>query len=216
MTVTYEQLVPDVALDVIGAAEPLMVDALRKSAIQFCRQSRGWRETLAPVDLTANTPQVVLVPPAKSYVLDVIRARHIPTDSKVFPRTREQLDASRSGWEVEVADRPIFFFLPKLNTVRLVPMASATTAGALEFDVALVPTHDSDGIADELDLEYRAAIVAGAKAVLQAMPQKEWTDAASANMNASIFAEGVREARRRAYRSRTRGPLSARPVEFGG
>lgn len=210
----YSALIPLVALELPGAPDPLIEDAIRRTVIMFCEQSRALTR-FVDASVTANDGRVVLAPPAETVVFEATRpAIWLPTGRRVFARSKQQLDAARPEWEAEKGQAPIFYFLAGMDVARIVPMIEVDEPNALRLELVLRPTRASASFDDELNEGYQDALVAGAKSILQAIPGKDWTNIAASAYNANVFADGVSTARTRRFRSGTDAPLHAQPVSF--
>lgn len=213
--VTYDTLIPDVALEVPGAPEPIIISELRKVAIDFCERTKIWQHDIAAFNVAKDTAVLSLTPPDETRIIEIIKPSWAPSGRKIHPRSEAQLNAERPGWESEVSSEALFYFVPGINKLRIVPMLSEDVVSAISVKVALAPTRASTGFDSEIDEQCRDYLVAGAKARLQLLPGKEWTDVKMAALNNTIYEAGISAAQIRALKSGTRTPLHAEPVEFG-
>lgn len=213
--VTYDTLVPDIALEVPGAPEPVIISELRKVVIDFCERTKAWQHDIAAFNVAKDTAVLSLTPPDETRIVEIIKPSWAPSGRRIHPRSEAQLNVERSGWESEVGSEALFYFVPGINKLRIVPMLSEDVASAISVKVALVPTRASTGFSSEIDEQYRDYLVAGAKARLQLLPDKEWTNVQQAAINSSHYESGVSAAQIRALKSGTRAPQLAEPVEFG-
>ena len=207
-TTLYEAFLPEVMPDLPGCPEPMVINAIRNAAIEFCERSWAWRVDLDPIDAIANQAVYDLSPPNSSVVCHVIYVDFM--GKQLFPATPDQLNDIWRGWRTVKNVQPTYFFLPDQRTIQLVAAPSAATVAAVNMTVALKPTRTSKGLETVVYEEYAEGIAHGAKARLNAQINKEWTDKELSVYHNSMFMESYGMANLSAAKSFTRSPFRTR------
>lgn len=185
----YSLILPHVA----GCPEPMLEDALRRTAIRFCRDTHAWQEELASVYPATGITRYQLELPDGTELLSLASA---------IQRT----DPTQSGtvhW-------------PRVNVFGLLHFDPApdTDKGPIEIRAILRPSRSSTGLPDRLGFGYDEALIHGALATLQEIPGREWTNPALVAYHREKYHESVVEARTRLHKGDTERPLSVRPHSF--
>jgi hypothetical protein len=197
------------------APPPLLADAVYRAAWQFCYISRLWRVNLPPLSLVAGQATYDLVGPAGTAALGVTRCRDLISGLPLTPTTELELDREHPGWEDNQAASPSMFFQPRSAILQVVYTPSTDVPDALSVRVFVAPDSVAAALPDDLFMEHRDAILAGARGRLQVMPNRPWSNVDQANMNAALFEQAAYAARQTALKSGTRGPLRMHGPEFG-
>lgn len=206
----------EVLVDCPGAPEPLIADTLVTVLRDFCSRTRFWRQNLTPVNLVAGQAEYPLAAPADTEIVVLTLVQFTPSpDWPLVPRSTIELDRELPGWRAAQASRPAFYYQPTAGSIRPVYTPSEDVPGGLLATAALRPTKAATQMDDDLHREYGDEIVAGAKARLQAAPNKPWSAPDFAALNAGVFADAVRRARIRVFKSNTLGATTAVAPPFG-
>lgn len=214
MATTYEQFLREVSPHSGGAPEPLVVNAIRNAAIDFCKRSWCWVYNTTPVGITADTQDYTPTVPSGSKVAQVLYVTY--NGKPVEATTRDEEIRSNPDWRNTTGTTPKRYIVnDDGESVALLPIPSATVAAGstgivhdgLHFTVALKPTRASEDVPDWLYENYAEDIAKGALARLYAMPKKLWTNANLAAVNHSLFKDAAAMVRSRVSRSFTRAPL---------
>lgn len=185
----------------IGAPQPLIDQALRDVADDFCRRSRAVREQLDPIPHSAGEALFELDPPSGSVaVAEVMEVIHIDgTRTSVLEAGRpERRDPDAVG---EATD----FWQPSTSTLRIHPTPKA--AGSLSVSVALKPAQNASVLPDVLLSDWRTVLAAGVLARVYAVPGQPYSAPGSVAAYQTIFEEGVVEAFAKTAQGNTRGRL---------
>lgn len=211
----FSDLENDVLLACPGVPPPLLKDAIFRTVWSFAHMSRTWRESMAPLTLVAGQHTYALTAPTGAAPMGVLRCKHVPSGMPLEPISERDLDHEFPGWEDNAANAPSMYFQPTADTIRVVYTPSENVVDALDIGVLLVPAADATAVPDGVFFEYRDALIAGARARLQAMPNMPWTSPEYAMANAGVYEQAVRQARQNVFKSRTRGPSRLHGPEFG-
>jgi hypothetical protein len=187
----YADLAPIVAVDVMGAPQPLVIRKIAEAANEFFRLTRAYEVDRTPATVSANTQTITLVPPTGTAFVEVNMVKLGP--KKLVPRTRRQLDEDEYEWEVRTGTPD--FYSAVGGTIRLVPYPIVSAPELLRVNYSVSPLLTAQSVADEPGLAYQDALIAGAKARLLAMPKKSWADLASAGVFQAEYMKRVNEVR---------------------
>jgi len=160
---TWDAWFPDVLVHAPAAPDPLVRQAICRSAREFMRRTRVWTEWLQPVATTAGQ--------GVSYTLA------LPPDSQ--PVRLERMTAGgrpadiANAW-VEPADWTQWPEGPRTlissDLATYVLRGDWAAGEEVQVQVSLMPTLGALGIPDPLAERHLEAIAAGAKSILLAMP----------------------------------------------
>ena len=128
-------LAPLVMTRAPGAAEPVVVDALRRAAQEFCESTRLWRYT---DEFTSEGQDDLLVAPYESEIVEIESARF--EDRPLTPKPLAWLDEHRFGWRSFAGDSAEFITQTSPDSIMLVPLAK----GRLSVTMTLKPSDDAD------------------------------------------------------------------------
>lgn len=187
----YVDLAPIVAIDVMGAPQPLIVRKIAEAANEFFRHTRAYAVDFTVSPLAANTQTVNLSLPAETALCEVDTVRLAAT--KLFPRKDGALVDEFGEWELATG-RPKYYRVTA-NQLRLVPYPVATENSSLRVRFSVAPTLTAEQMADEPGLRYQDALINGAKALLLAMPKKAWTDLEAAGIHQALYRNRLNEVR---------------------
>jgi len=168
----YVDLAPFVAVDALGAPQPVIMRKLAEVANEFFRLTRAYEVKLTPAAVAADTKNVTLTLPSDTILCEVTGVRL--GSAKLWPRLDRQLEEELGEWET--AEGTPKYYRTEANTIRLVPFPVVEEAGPLRASYTVAPTLTATSVADEPGLRYQDALIAGAKAMVLAMPKKEWSD----------------------------------------
>lgn len=220
-TASWSSFLQWVAPWVPGVPDPVLEDAIRTAAIDFCRRSRTWRVELSPLSVVALTYQYAIasalpgtVTAADVVVSDIIRMEFNGLDLPV--KTPDQLDDAWPGWKIAQAYQPSVCFMSDERTLRLVAIPTLDAAAAIAGTVALKPSATAATIDQTVFEEHHQAIANGALSKLLLMPGNSWTSREDAVDRRTAFDKAVWSARNRARKAYTATrAFAARPREYG-
>lgn len=195
----YEDVLPHAP----GCVPAIALDAIRKAAIQFCKETRIYQYDHPAVDVVATQATYAFVPPAGTVVTEILDAWY--DDVPLDPKGRDDLGNINSNWREWDGPRPIYITQDDERNARLAPIPSVSLTGGLKMLVALKPTIAATEIEDRIYEEYREEIADGALARLYISPKKPFTDLALAAAKAQMFRTHCNLAYNKAMRGHTRG-----------
>lgn len=213
MSTPLEDFLTLVLTDLPGCPSTLALEALRRSADEFCRGSRIWTEDLGPLGLVSGQSEYICPAPEGAVTAEILAAYidGIPLSAD----TEACLDRRLPGWTELAAARPFRYVAKSGGTVRLVPEPTEDLPAALRFKASLAPSAQAAELPDFLAASHREALAHGAKARLFEIPGKPWTALDLAQRHRNAFREQLALARGRASKGRSGESLSARPRSFG-
>lgn len=156
--------------DAPGCAEPILLDAILDTCIDFCTRT----------ELLSEIVKQAMVVDTKTYTLT-------PTDAATYPARLRAV--TNDGVPLTPTDAasytllparteagvPTTYFSPTRNQITLAPVPNTTTP--LEFDLVLRPTRAATSVHDVLLEEWVTAIADGARARLLASAGRPWANA---------------------------------------
>lgn len=166
--------------------------AIRDAAIQFCRESLVWQETLPPIQLKSGVALYEVEPEATADPVRVLSARvgsrrlerSIIDSDGVSCRCKcsgEDGFTQATAFEIELTETP-------------------TSGGELVLRIALEPRSNTNALDDELVRAWREPIAAGARAKLYGIDSM-------AGAEYALFQRGIELARAQAIVGLNRGRL---------
>ena len=198
-TVAYTAFLSEVAPLVLQCPTPLIINAIRNTAIDFCTKTNVWQETQPvqtvtaadlPLDLSASTGVTVTL----------VLACKI-NGILIEPVTLDYLDGQHTNWEV-ASGTPINYF--QANTAQLGLYPKPVGAVNLTLRVAYAPTRSSTEIDSAIYENNLTTLAAGASASLMMMPDLPWSHPKLALYYSAIYASDTTEALTSTQKSFTR------------
>lgn len=210
MAVNWEDFLPEVMLDVMGCPDSIAENAVKQSAIEFCNQSRVYRDQLADLSTANGTPTYSIVVPAGSEMIALHKVNQvgqqlplptIPTillDRFIISTTPE-----RPRWFNQETPATITFF------------HTPDDIYTYNLFAILKPTKASTSGPDFLFNDWLEPIAHGAKKRLKAMSGRTWFDGSMVKYHSREFINGWVEARIRDAKSNVMSSSVVRPQKFG-
>lgn len=192
-TVPYSQWHPVVLVELPGCPKPLIIEAIRQTAIRFCRESGFWRKELDGFYTIATDYECELEPPVDSTIADVLLIK--VGSNELCPKTQDDLEGMYSDWRT-TSGSPRYFFLRDTKTAVFVPVPDSQYP--VRVLVTLKPTQTAHGVDEIIFEEYKEEIKHGAIAHLAQMPDKDWTNPNKAAFSLAQFEAGIDKAKNRA------------------
>lgn len=204
--VPLREFIPQVQQAVQKCPVPLMVNALRQAAIDFCKEAKVWKQSDITFSTAAGTSAYVLAAPANSDICSIVMVKY--GDDRLLPVFNEEMDelpSSDSG-------QPTRFTFEEPMTVTFWPTPDAV--GTVTVKAALQPVYNASQVPDFLLSRYKEGIVARAKAELMKIPDKPWTDFGLSQACEQDFKRAVNEATISVNKGGTRKSMTVRPRPF--
>lgn len=187
MATALSAFTPYIAPDVPGCPEPMIDDAVRRAAIEFCERSRALRERIA--FNTVASQDYVTIAPTGGDVAHLYKLMY--GDETLKPTTREDFDEDGD------TGQPLEYYIEPPNTLRLYPVPDAIYA--MVAHVAVKPDRDATMLDDVLYNNWRDEIAAGAKGMLMKMGNQPWSNPGDAELALATFYTAIdRAAHKRA------------------
>lgn len=217
-----DELLPDVTVAAAGAPQFVVLHALSRALAEFLTKSEAWLEWAYEVDPADIVDADGVYDWAKhidptdgSYDdYQWLRTKRVDTvlwgtdsDPLTF-QTTGQLARINRAWRKDTAVTPTYFTQEGSSggSVRFVAIPNGTDYGDLVVLARLVMiTNVSTGqgsgagaqvpqLPDRLFERFRETLVAGALAILYAMPGRDWTQSSQVAYQRGIFDDGIRDA----------------------
>lgn len=202
-------LLPDVMLYVSGCPEILAEQKIRDAAIEFCNLSGYWQERLDSFETEADKDIYDIDGPTDSVI------RHILTmtvnDEVIEPSKVVDLDRRSQGWRTRT-DKPRRYILNSPTELMLTPIPDDIYT--ISMYASLRPSNDATEIPDLLLAFQREVIAAGAIFKLMTIPDRQWTNMASAALFRQQFYRGVKQARIDSNKQYSNAPQFLTPKPF--
>ena len=177
---------PYVLPDVPGCPEPMLDQALRETARDFCTRTKAWAEWMDPLTASSARALYEFEPDAGTEVVAALAAT-VGEDGYAVIGAQALPAAWQDGKQGCVKDKTLIHVSSKEFILYPAPSAGQR----ITLQLALRPTMAGTGVGDVIFDEFAEAIAAGAKAKLMARPRKEWTDLQSAAMYGMEFERRV-------------------------
>lgn len=194
---------PYVMPDVPSCPEPMIDDAVRRAAIEFCERTDIIREKLS-FNTVASQDNVVLAPSNSG---DVARVYTLMYGEEELAKTR-RTDFDEDGDK----GQPLEYYIELPNTLRLYPVPDVIYA--LVAYVSVKPDRDATTVDDVLFNNWRDVIASGAKARLMMMSKQPWYDANGAAVEEAIFEAAIDKVSHRRATGGVNAPLRSRAHFF--
>ena len=209
--VNLQVLSNEVRPEVPDCMDVVILGAIRRAVIDFCKRTDFWQADLPAVTTVSGTSNYAITPPVGQAVNRVL---HVISDGlPVTPASESDLDARVPGWRLQTGAQALRWMMVTPREMRVHPIPSA--AYDVVPHVSLRPAPDGNDVEDYVYEEYSTALAAGAKALLCAMPDKEWTNYKLVPYFQNIFEEAVKEAQLRSAVTFTPKSEQARSRYFG-
>lgn len=162
---------------ITGCPIPVVVNAVREAAIEFCERTHAWREDLAPIDVVAGTYAYDLgvAAPATGEVIVPLVVKHngvaLSPEINVDIRTAYPDDPDTVNISV-----PLHYQFTEQQTIRLVPVPNESITGGLKIFAALRPLRSATGMDEAVLTKWGSIIEMGALYRLLVMPEKGWSN----------------------------------------
>lgn len=204
---------PRLLPSVLGCPDPIAIQALLDSAIEFCEETGIVRVTTDP-QRTSGTA---------TYDVDVPTSQKVALTQRAWYGKRELMPAMSSmvsnvdAYTLVTADPyqvPHSFLESAPGEITLFPAPGAMATELLTFRAVTKPSRSATSVADVLFEDWAEVIVAGALKRLHAHPDTPYFSDGHAMRRATEFQLGINRARAEAQRGRVRGSITTAPRSF--
>lgn len=207
---TWREFVPLIQLSVPECPIPVMADAIRRAAMEFCRETSIWRHTSEPSDLVAGQASYdCTVDEPGIEVAGIVRVK--VDGVEITPATNpewDDLDKSRED------SRPRRYRFVEPGLVQFWPTPNESVDGGVEIEVALMPTILSTRGPSFLLTRHDVAMSSGAKRNLMVVPGQPWSNPQNAAYEDGVFKGRIAATKINETQGGTRKSLSVRPRKF--
>lgn len=214
-TVLYSAMLPEVQPHAHSAPEPMVINAIRNAAIEFCERSWVWQIVTPNMGITANTQDYTLDLSAVTTgaaVAEIMQGYY--KDKPIIAVSEADIILDYPTWRTRTGTTPLRFMGKDVQTkVSLVPIPSTTVVAAtalMYFKLAIKPTRSSTGLPDFIYEKYLEDIAHGAVARLVMVPHKPYSNANMALSHRKLFDDAIAKARVDSSKSFTRATLRSR------
>jgi hypothetical protein len=187
---------------VVGAAHPVVVQAVRDAASEFCRRTRLWREE-DEFQISNEGFEYIAVPP-EANVFEIESASF--EGQLIEPASIAWLDDNIAGWRTLTDAASKWFTQSSPGQIHLVP----AMAGKVELKLILEPADDADRLPDFIVDLHAPVIADGALADLYAMPA-DYGNPGLAQYHASRFQSRLDTQTRAEQRGQQGAVIRTRP-----
>lgn len=205
---SFDVFYPYILPEVIGCPDPVVDQAISRTAIDFCEKSLILQRDHDPITVIANVQDYDFEPPTGYLVQKIMKAWY--KQNELVPFTPDQIsDAFAYRRKIDGVTpnktEPLRIFQKDERTFSLHPWPVETVVEAVTMRVALKPTRAATTVDDAIYEDWLEAIVAGALAKLQMSPGKPYSVPNAAVLNQQIYMQKLNEARQKAIRGHVRG-----------
>ena len=198
-----------------GCPTPVIDEAIRHSAIEFCDYTHTWRIELPAVRIIDGKTDYVVDTPKCGRLSHVLYVSHNGT--RVLPTTERQADDTVDGWRTSEADVASYYYLPDRKTIRLLLTPTTTDAKALKVVATFKPTVDATELDDDLYHDHLEALSHGALMRLFGMDGQAWANPAGEQKRMFMFKQAKDLEKSLRLNDYTRqSTLTIRPVNYYG
>lgn len=201
---TWDFWFPDVLIHAMSAPDPLVRQALCRSAREFFTKSRAWTEWLEGTQTTQGASvEYDFEIPTQSQLLTIERATLDGNPLRVdsFRQRTSDVATNQQGDKALVSSDLASFFL-----------AGEYAGGSrVQAFVTLIPSLLATGIPNHLANRHMEAIAEGAKAILLMTPDTDFYKPELAGIARSLFESAIANAGVRAFMGNTTQIPRARP-----
>lgn len=186
--------------DVPGCPDIMILDAILRAGIEFCKRTRTVKEDLT-ITTILDIPDYVLNTSAGTVVdevLSVARGQYENLD----PSTHKEFE--QEGYN-KIVGTPQYFYLKGDNTLVL----GNIPVGVEDLDVVVKirPAEDATVLPDEIVNRYKYELASGAKSILMLMSKQPWTDIQMATVHRGLFEDAIATTNLREAKGASRKPL---------
>lgn len=185
--VAWTYFLPEVALEVAGCPQLVVINAIQNAAIQFLRESELQTADLTPIDIVAGDANYTLTAPVGA---TLVKAEKVTVDGEPLESVSSTIDEDETGAAYAYRQE-------SPNEIRIIRVPDADITGGLVVKAAIAPTKNADSVLVEewIAAKYLEEIACGAKARLLMQNGKPWANPGSAEVNQRVFLAAIAEAK---------------------
>jgi hypothetical protein len=214
VAVSWEDFLREVLPDVAGCPVQIAENAIRNAAIEFCNETRVWRERIVDIPLVQGTVLYTLDTTGAKAAADVLAVHKVTLNDSTRPLSTIPKQHLDQQYLVEDEQRPWYYNNDEPSKIRFYPAPDTAYTG--EVHAALKPTRTATEGPDFLFTDWLECIASGAKSKLMAMAGRPWSDPKMVRYHRDIFVRGYVEARIRDVKSNVQSSSFMMPArKFG-
>lgn len=211
-TVSMDLFLRRVMLEAPLCPDPLALDAVRATCIDFCHHTWFWRYDLPAISVVDGVATYALTPlPANTVVSGIREVRMAGVSTPVPPTTQDWLADNVPDWRTREERYPIAYLVPQVGEIQLIGIPTENVADALTITLAIKPSWSATMIFEPIYNDHLETITNGALAHLLAMKSKEWADPALSTFYRSRYEAGRNSAKAATTHGHVRSNLSVQP-----
>ncbi len=194
---------------------PMIDDAIRDSAIEFCDFTYTWRLELDAERVRDGVSDYDIDVPSTGRLVHILYVSH--SDIRVLAATERELDTTVDGWRTSEAEVASYYYMPDKATIRLALTPTTTATKALSIIACFKPTVDAKLFANNLYDDHLEAISHGALMRLFGQDGESWANAAASENRRLLFERSKRKEKAERLNDYTRqSTLTVRPINYYG
>jgi hypothetical protein len=197
-----EDFVPDVSLDCMGVALPIMEHAIRLAVIDFCNISRAWKDT-GSISIRANRAEYEVPTPDQAVLITVEEAYYSGT--RIDPCAPDALRNRYVNWTTRKGIPEVFSQFNPVS-LTLIPCPLVDLPKGLEFRACYTLDRAATTVPDWLFQQYGGDIAKGAVATLAGKQNLPCYSETLAAERKAEFMAAANQAKHRADKGFTRAP----------
>ena len=192
--IAFETWVGEISLRVNGAPEPVILGAIRRSAQQFCGDTRIWNQSLgsASVQPPAVDSNSRIDVPSDDYSLPAM-SRLIAISDVLLDGTSLTNDSIRERVRTGLLDGDRVFRYDAFEETLTIAEGAIQNAGMLEIRGTFSPDDDATAIPAALG-RWKLAVIDRTLYELMLMPNRDWTNRVIAGDHLTEYKLRVAEA----------------------
>jgi len=198
----------DVLVDVPSVPSFMIVNAVRRAAIELCEQAQVWEQSDDALVAVKNLQEQDLPLPNNADLIQVVSIHRKGIELTPVP-LGDIFTMQGAGGTGE----PTHYAVDTMVSARLHPTPSITES--LTCRLSLKPKSTATSVPDEITTRWRNALVNGAKHFLLLMPNNEWSDPERAMYYRKLFDKEIAQAKHSRMGGYGRPSLRVRNVGFG-
>lgn len=155
--------------------ELVALNAIRNSAIEFCKETTTHRLDMTAVSGVADQAEYTITVPASTQLAEIVQIKY--SGLSIIPKSVEELRAfyPYQDWTT-LEGQPTFYTQLTPGTITLVPYPTENATDAITGIIALMPTRDATVVYDDLYNTYAEGIAMGARSRLHYTPGTGYFD----------------------------------------
>lgn len=209
-----EDLFSYILSEVPGVPDPVAIQAIRHSCIEFCVETHAWEEIQDPIQLIDGV---------SLYDIDVPAGARVVTVKSVWLGSRElrpvtmiELQTLIPNWQTSEGSVPSYYNIPQDPSVlRVYPIPRESTGHQMSVRAVYAPTLTTSSVPDSVINRYLEPVCSGALHRMMMAPGKGWSNPQLAVYHKAQFEDGVVRAKIDALHEKAQGTIKVKPVRFG-